>query len=43
MTAKLERSENMMIWRSFSGNRLNIDQNDHWYEFPHLTISETYT
>lgn len=40
--AKLENKDGKMIWRSFSGNALKIEEKDYWLEFPSLTVSETY-
>lgn len=40
--AKLESKNGMMIWRSFSGNALKIYEKDWWYEFPLLSVTETY-
>jgi hypothetical protein len=41
--AKLENNgSGKMIWRSFSNNQLKIEEDDWWYEFPLLTITQTY-
>ena len=41
--AKLENLNGKMIWKSLSGNSLKIEEKDWWYEFPLLTIWETYS